>query len=194
MLKLWSSDYASLVLARALLRREQKLALQIYIGGARPEGAYSWADFIPEALKKAPSQFARMALVSNVTSDIVSPENMVSAQTEMLEGFANRGLTDTVEFRRIVRKYLRAVRNSNCDGALFISGILSDEKTQKILKHILGSQVKPVFMTDFLPDELFAPADKQSIEIFTTGNLGRVHSEAEKFLYAKLAKGSLKSS
>lgn len=192
MLKLWSIDYASLVLARALLRREPKLALQIYLGGDRPEGSYSFTDFIPEALKNAPEKFSRMALVSDITSDIVAPENIVSVQTEMLEAFANRGLVDTVEFRRLARKYLRRVRNANCQVALFVSGILADEKSQKILSQILGTQVKPIFLTDFIPPELFTPADKQSIEIFTSRNLDRVHAEAEDFLHTKLTKASVK--
>lgn len=192
MLKLWSSDNAALILARAILREEQKVELQIFLGGEQPDGALSMTDFRFEALNSAIQKFPRLAVISDVTADLVLPGNVMDVRTEMLDVFATRGLSDTVEFRRLARKYLRAVRNANCQGALFFSEILSDEKTQKILNHILGRQITPVFLTEFIPVELFTPAEKQSIEIFTTKDVLRVHAESEKFLHLKLAKDAVK--
>lgn len=191
MLKLWSSDYAALVLARAILRKEPKVELQIFLGGEQPDGALCMTDFRFEALNSTIEKYPRVAVISNQTEDLVVPGSTTSVLTEMLEGFANRGLTDTVEFRRLARKYLRAVRNANCNAALFFSGILAEEKTQKILNQILGTQVTPVFLTEFLPAELFTPAEKQSLEIFTSENLDRVRAEAERFLHTKLAKNAV---
>ena len=102
-------------------------------------------------------------------------------------------MADTVEFRRLARKYLRPARNAHCDGVLFLSGVLADESSQKILEKILGTQIKPVFITEFLPEECFTPAKKQQIEIFTDQDLERTHQEAEKFLHTKLAKGAVAS-
>lgn len=193
MLKLWSADYSALVLARAILKQEPKVSLQIYLGGERQQDSHALTDLRMTALEAVSKDNSRVAVISDITEDLVLPENVVSIQTEMLSEFVNRGLADTVEFRRLARKYLRAVRNNNCPVALFFSGVLADEKAQKILSHILGSQVKPVFLTEFLPEDFFIPADKQSIEIFTSENLERVHAEAEKFLHTKLAKTAVKN-
>ena len=191
MLKLWSADNAALVLARTILRREPSVALEIYLGGERTEGAVSLHDFRIAALNSLLEKSSRLAVVSDITEDLSLPEKIVSVPSELLNSFASRGLSDTVEFRRLARKYLRAVKNANCQEVLFFSGVLAEEKTQQILSHLLGTQIKPVYLTDFLPEELFAPTEKQKLQIFTSGNLHRVHAEAEKFLHQKLSQDAL---
>lgn len=191
MLKLWSSDYAALVLARAILHREPQVVLQVYLGSDQPKGSICLSGYLPDLIKLATKDFSSVAIVSDILNETEVSQGLVSIQTELLEQFGNRGLADTVEFRRLARKYLRSIRKANCTAALFTSGILAEEKTQKIISQILGTQIKPLFLTDYLPEELFKKSDKQSIEIFTTGDLDRVHAEAEKFLHTKLAKNAV---
>jgi hypothetical protein len=69
-----------------------------------------------------------------------------------------------------------------------LSGILAEESSRNILAKMSGTQVKALFITDFVPKELLVATDKQSIEIFTDQDRERVHREAEKFLHTKLAK------
>ena len=110
----------------------------------------------------------------------------ISLPYELLAAFANRGLSDTVEFRRLARKYLRPAKNKHCKKVFFLSGVLAEETTQRVLKHVLGTQVQPVFVTDFLPEP--GLGKKQEISLFTDGDLERVHREAERFLHTKLKK------
>ncbi len=194
MIQLWSSDNAALVLARAILRKEPKVALQIFLGKTHPEGVFSVSDFWKIALEKAEKKYKRLGIAVDVANDEENSflqgagESVFPVRHELISFMANRRLADTVEFRRIARKYLRPVRNAHCDGVLFLSGILADEEAGKILTKTLGSQSEPIFMTEFLPEEWFIAAGKQSIEIFTDQNVERVHAEAEKFLHTKLAK------
>jgi len=198
MIKLWSVDNAALVLARAILRREPKVELQIFLGKNRPEGAFSASDLWETAIKTSLKKYKRLGAVVDVAQDDENSflqdigKMAFPVPYEVLSSMANRQLSDTVEFRRLARKYLRAARNAHCDGLLFLSGILADEQTCKILATMSGTQTTAVFVTEFLPEEFFRPVEKQSIEIIIDQNIDRVHAEAEKFLHMKLAKGAVK--
>ena len=195
---LWSSDNAALVLARAVLRREKKVAIKITLSQTCPSGAFSPADVWQQALQESEKKQKRLGVAVDRAVDAEpsflqkNGKNIVSLPYELLSSFVNRGLSDTVEFRRLARKYLRSARNNQCDGVLFLSGILADETSCKILAKILGTQIKPVFITEFLPEEFFVPAEKQVIEIYTDQDRERVYGEAEQILHMKLAKGAVK--
>lgn len=198
MIYLWSSDNAALVLARAILCREPKVEMRISLGGSRPKDSFSVPDTWNMAFETATQKYVRLAIAWNKAND---EENMFlqtcckkafDVDYDLLSSFANRGLSDTVEFRRLARKYLRSARNAHCDGVLFLSGILADESCRKVLAKTLGTQIKPIYVTNFLPESFFVPAERQRIEIFTDQDENRVHREAEKFLHMKLAKGAVK--
>ncbi len=199
MIQLWSDDNVALILARTILKKEPKSSLQIFIGGSAPKGALVassiWKEMVELSLKK----YTRLGIAFDGANDEEAlfvknvGESAFSIRYELLSSFSNRGLVDTVEFRRLARKYLRSARNAHCDGILFLSGILAEEMSCKILAKIVGTQTKAVFMTDFLSEELFVATTKQHIEIFTDQDIERVHGEAEKFLHMKLAKGTVAS-
>ena len=195
MIQLWSNDNAALVLARVILKQEPKSSLQIFLGESAPKGAFLASDIWKEALETSLKKYTRLGVAFDGSNDEEAlfvrkaGEKVFPVEHELLSGFSNRRLADTVEFRRLARKYLRPVRNAHCDGILFLSGVLAEETSCKILAKITGTQVETVFVSDFLPKELFMATTKQSIEIFTDQDIERVHEEAERFLHTKLAKG-----
>ncbi len=190
MVKLWSADNSALVLARQLLLRLPHLDLQIYLTKERPQDAISFSDFRDSALQSLATAES-LAVVSDITEDLNIPASFLSITTELLDNFASRALADSVEFRRLARKYLRKVKSHNCSRVLFLSGVLADEKTQKILKQILGTQIKPLFLSEFLPEEIIKPCPQRNIRIFTDHNKERIHREAEYFLHTKLAQDTV---
>ncbi len=199
MISLWSPDNSALVLARAIFRRNPKAEIRLFLGGGRPQNTFAVSDIWKGAAEKSLQKCTRLGVaVDRAKDEEISflqntGKTVVSLSYELLSSFANRGLCDTVEFRRLARKYLRSARNNQCTGVLFLSGILADESCCKILAKILGTQIEPVFVTDFLPEEFFVPGEKQRIEIFSDQDEERVHQEAERFLHMKLAKGVVKA-
>ncbi len=195
MIQLWSDDNAALVVARTILKQEPRISLQIFLGGTVPEGAFVISDIWEKAIVAAATKYKRLGIAIDRSKDTEknflqeTGKNLISIQYELLSEFSNRGMADTVEFRRLTRKYLRSARNAHCDGILFLSGVLAEEKTRKVISQIMGTQSTPIFVTEFLPDEFFIATEKQSIEIFTDQDIERIHTEAEHFLHIKLAKG-----
>lgn len=199
MIQLWSSNNAALVLAREIFRREPKSAIQIFLGGEKPQGVFSVSDLWKTAIEQSIQTYSHLGIAIDGAKDgeresVAScDEKVFNFEYELLSSFAERGLADTVEFRRLARKYLRPARNAHCDGVLFLSGILASESSRKVLAKMTGSKVKTVFVTDFIPKEVCVPAEKQRVEIFTNQDEIRVHQEAEKILRMKLAKGAVKN-
>ncbi len=91
-------------------------------------------------------------------------------ETQILHHLANEGCADSVEFRRLARKFIRKAKHAKCDTVFFPEAIFGTEKTQKILRHIAGTQMKCRFVSEFvLSDEKIVKAaeksKKQKIEI-----------------------------
>jgi hypothetical protein len=200
MIQLWSSDNAALMLARTILIREPKTSLQIFLGEIRPKNVFSASDLWKDAVSTANLKFKKLGIAIDQGNHEENAflqdtcDNSFFIHYELLSDFANRQLADTVEFRRLARKYLRPAKHAHCDAVLFLSGTLSDETSRKILAKTLGTQITSVFVTDFLPKELFIAEKKQQIEIFTDQNIERTHFEAEKILRTKLAKNIIQKS
>lgn len=74
-------------------------------------------------------------------------------KTQILQEMANEGLTDSVEFRTILRKYIRNVKSQHLDSVLFLEAIFAEKKTKKIIRQISGTQIKTYFITDFISTE-----------------------------------------
>ncbi len=79
---------------------------------------------------------------------------------KILKNFAEEGLADSVEFRRLARKFLRIAKSHNCKALYFPEIIFGDEKTQQILQHLAGSQMKIFTVKDFF----VLPENKDSKE------------------------------
>ncbi len=90
-------------------------------------------------------------------------------ETQLIHHIADEGCADSVEFRRLARKYIRPAKHARCDVIFFPEAILGAEKTVKILQHIAGTQMKCRFVSEFvLTDEIVKVVEKskkQKIEI-----------------------------
>lgn len=74
-------------------------------------------------------------------------------QTQILKEMANEGLANSVEFRRILRKYVRNTKDLHLDSVLFLDSIFAEKKTRQIIAKIAGTQIKTYFLTDFISAE-----------------------------------------
>jgi len=72
--------------------------------------------------------------------------------TQILYEMALEGWGSSVEFRRIVRKFIREAKNANCDTVFFPEAIFGEESTQKTLHDIAGSQLKVITLADILEE------------------------------------------
>jgi len=117
-------------------------------------------------------------------------------ETQVLHHMANEGCADTVEFRRLARKFLRHAKNAHCDTVFFTEAIFGEEKTRKILQHLAGTQMKVVVASDFavsaIPKSRGANMDsrlqkeKRSITIHTSDTPEFTKIRAERILQTKL--------
>jgi len=107
--------------------------------------------------------------------------------TQAIHHLANEGLADSVEFRRLARKFIRKAKEHNCQVLFFPELIFAETKTQKILQHLAGSQLKIV--TCKIRDTKYEipEAEKQSITIYhPLEDITFLKSRAEKILGTKL--------
>ena len=74
-------------------------------------------------------------------------------EMQVLGEIANEGLADSVEFRRLARKFIRNAKHLHLDSLVFLEGIFAEKKTRQILAKIAGTQIKTYFVTDFVYNE-----------------------------------------
>lgn len=111
-------------------------------------------------------------------------------ETQILWELANEELADSVEFRRLARKYIRTMKHAHRDSLFFLDAILGEEKTRKILQHIAGTQIKLYFPSDFMeiPDE---KNEKREISIVTDDDIDFTQKRAERILQTKLSQENI---
>jgi len=109
-------------------------------------------------------------------------------ETQILWDMANEDYTDSVEFRRLARKYIRKAKTYNVDTIFFVEAIFGADKTRKILQHIAGTQIKLFFPSDFLFDypNFFVPSKKDQRDI-------RVYSGDDAIFTKKIAENILRT-
>ncbi len=119
-------------------------------------------------------------------------------ETQALHHLANEGLADTVEFRRLARKFLRHAKNAHCDTIFFTEAIFGEEKTRKILQHIAGTQMRVMVPNDFIEILKQVQDDnkknqKRSIKIHTGDDVEFTRKRAEEILRTKLRASNVRS-
>lgn len=107
-------------------------------------------------------------------------------ETQVLHETANEGLSDSVEFRRLARKYIRHAKHANVDTIYWLETIFAEEKTRQILDHLAGSQIKNVFPVDFLALEDIKEGNKRKLEIVSGDDAVFTHKRAEMILKSKV--------
>ena len=109
---------------------------------------------------------------------------------------ANEAMADSVEFRRLARKYLRKAKHIHCDTIFFPEAIMGEEKTRKILQHIVGTQMKCVFVSDFVFEneeikKKIKSSKKRNISIISGDDADFTGKRAEGILRTKLKQLSI---
>ncbi len=112
-------------------------------------------------------------------------------EISILKHMAEEGFADSIEFRRLSRKFIRNAKNANYDTLFFPEFIFGEDKTKKILQQIAGTQIKIFTSDDFFHKEI-KTSPKQKIEIsYKNENEIFLKNRAEKILKTKLNKTSL---
>jgi len=110
-------------------------------------------------------------------------------EMQVLGEMANEGLADSVEFRRILRKYIRNAKHLHLDSILFLEAIFAEKRIQQIIRQISGTQIKIYFVTDFIEGNQ-NPA-KSQFKIETYDDLMFTKKRAEQILERKLKKSDI---
>ena len=107
-------------------------------------------------------------------------------QTQILHEMANEGMADSVEFRRLARKFIRHAKHANIDTIYWLETIFAEEKTRQILDHLAGSQIKNVFPVDFFDPGKMEESNKRELEIVSGDDVRFSHERAEGVLRSKV--------
>lgn len=107
---------------------------------------------------------------------------------QVLHALANEGCADSVEFRRLARKYIRHAKHAHCDTLFFLEAIFGEGKTKDILQHLAGTQMKVYTVDDFFVPEKGSEEKTRTIEIHSEDDPDFTVDRAEKILQTKLPK------
>ena len=210
-----SQDFGALVFGRQALLADQKAQLSIWLGVTPPETAVSeitlWARSLTQIIANK-TRFGRIAVVFDRKNEVMQsfrtnfntadleykpqkktgrpgPEKIPRIlwhEMQILREMANEQLADTVEFRRLARKQLRAVKQANIDTVFFAEAIFGQEKTRQILEHLAGTQLQLFFPTDCVTFPSHQATARQ-IQIHTHDQSAWFQKTAEKILRTKLS-------
>jgi len=209
-----SEDCGGLVFGQKLLQLDPTAQIQFLIGSS-PENqvVISENDFWRtglEAILKNHTRFGRVALVCERKNKAAvqfadqidladfdyqpqqrrrhteNTPRISTITTQALWELANEGLADTVEFRRLARKQLRKAKQANVDTIFFLESVFGESKTRSILKHIVGSQMKLFFPSDFFDPAKSPGSFNRSIQITTNQDLGFIRTRTEAILKTKI--------
>jgi hypothetical protein len=185
---LHSQDFSSLVIAKNILKTNQKAKISIFLG-------------IPK--EKIPSKYKLTKLSTGVTkkytavlatkSSLYSIDNKKVFSASVLPSFANEGIADSIEMRRIARKIFRTIKNHHHTTLLVQDIILGEQKTRKVLQAIAGKKLSLIFTADFIHFPSTESQSKREINIFAAHNQHFVHTMAQKILQEKIAQTSIQN-
>ncbi len=210
--KFWSRDFGAFVFGRAVLKNDAKAQLELHVAQTGKKEGLGEEDFWEKGfleIAKSHTRFGRVGLffnrgnkeaqsfcnnVAKIELDY-SPKDIRRAEkeikiipisTQALCILANEGLADSVEFRRLTRKFIRQAKHAHCDTIFFLDAIFGEEKTRKILKHIAGTQIQLFFPDDFLGELKPSNTKERSIKIESEEDPEFTQKRAESVLRTKL--------
>ena len=210
----WSRDFGAFVFGRAVLKKDPNAQLELNVVQAGKKVGMSESDFWDKGLGdilKLHTRFGRVGLfhertnkeagefcegVSKTKRDYSPSDKRRSRKEPILRSFemqgvcalANEGLADSVEFRRLTRKFIRHAKHAHCDTIFFLDAILGEEKIRMILKHLAGTQIKLFFPDDFMDMGKPSTAKERKITIESGDGDEFTRKMAEKILRTKLKK------
>jgi len=116
-------------------------------------------------------------------------------ETQILREMANEGMSDSVEFRRLARKFLRKAKCSRIDTILFGDAIFGEGKTRKILQKIAGTQLRCLFLADWTSAICgdFEKINRGTVKITTGDDKKFTRTIAERILRRRLGKTEIQA-
>lgn len=187
------SDYGMFVLGRTILAKNQAGCLTFFYKVSVPTNkkAMSEDQYWPQVLTKKSLIDQKVGVFFDhhyQAAQAWATEHQFDVfPTQALHHLANEGLADSVEFRRLARKYLRRVRQHQCQILFFPEAIFAEPKTQKILQHLAGSQVRVLTLADLVtlkPESKTSPG--KIIIYHPEGETAFLRQRAEQLLGKKL--------
>jgi hypothetical protein len=208
----WSHDFGAFVFGRVVLKIDPQAQLELCVSQTGKKKGMSESDFWEKGvgeIAKSQTRFGRVSLffdrgnkeaesfckeVAKTKLEYSPSETKRSEKTLQLTPFqtqalcllANEGLSDSVEFRRLARKFIRPAKHAHCDTIFFLDAILGEEKTRKILQHIAGTQIKLFFPDDFMGKGKPSATKTRDIKIESEDDTEFTKEIAEKILRTKL--------
>ena len=210
----WSRDFGAFVFGRAVLKIDPNAQLEFHVAQAGAKKGVNESDFWDKGVQeilKLHTRFGRIGLfhergnkeARNFCNDVVktkkdhstsderrarkTPE-LTAFQMQGVLSLANEGLADSVEFRRLARKFIRPAKHAHCDTIFFLDAILGEEKTRTILKHLAGTQIKLFFPDDFMERRKPSTAKTRTLKIESGDEDEFTRKMAEKILRTKMKK------
>lgn len=183
------TDYGIFVFGRAILAKNPTAHLTFFykVDSSSGENVLTESQAWPNATEKL---LPDGVLFDHHRQDILHWSTDLGIQAfpaQALHHLAEEGLADSVEFRRLARKFIRQAKTHNCRSLFFPEAIFADPKTQKILQHLAGSQLK--IQTPKLPATKTPPSttDSRSITVYhDQADITFLKARAEKLLGTKL--------
>ncbi len=173
---------------------------RIAIAAGRP----SLPDFsLDEALKdKLATQWQKQQLrltKRQKRRQRFTPKLTVTPQAlPALDTLADEGLADSVEFRRLARRYLRPLRHAHCQLVVFPQAIMATEAPRRLLQHIAGTQLQVVTLADLPPSTLLdhlpqlpTSPDTPRCRVFSADQPHFVRQRCQTILRTQLAQGAV---
>ena len=215
----WSADFGALVFGREIRRENAKTSLEFWVKTEKKpsEKFFGERDFWLPAAEKIvqTTRFGRVGIFfdrENVAAkkwahSLSSDQNLAAKYapaskrraekecvfslfpTQILTQMANENFADSVEFRRLARKFLRGAKNARVDSVLFCDSVLGGERARKILKKIAGTQIQCVFPSDFCTEVLGEVSQTlaQKTQIFSGDEKEFTQKIAQEFLRQKVS-------
>lgn len=202
-----SQDWSALVIARKLIKLGVK-DFEITLGA--PENSFSLIEMWQKALDNSlqGTQFGRIGFLydesnqaahdfcQNLKSLNYKPKDEKRAlkaprytiiPTQILKPMADCGWEDSVEFRRIARKYIRPLKHAHVDTLILLEPIFADEKIQKVIQHLAGTQIKIITPVDFW-EPISLSEENDSVKIMTFYSREKTQDQAKRLLKRKVSK------
>ena len=139
-------DYGLFIFAKTILAKNSAVCLTFFYNCDSPEEAYRENVSLWDRSMN-PYKDKKVGIMSDhhnytITAWAKAQTEASYFPTQALHHLANEGLADSVEFRRLARKFIRRAKEHNCEVLFFPEMIFAETKTQKILQHLAGSQMK----------------------------------------------------
>lgn len=188
-MQLQGNDYGVFALGKTILTKNPQACLTFFykVWSPSSQKCITESDFWPNLVPDTSIVF------DHYRQDIIlhyqNSPGLFPVQA--LTHLANEGLADSVEFRRLARKYIRRAKQHNPAALFFPEAIFTDPKIKKILQQLAGTQLKVLTLSPEIESE---KSEKQSITIYhDLKNTDFLKTRAENLLGKKLKNTDFKS-